>query len=225
MTDDELPGGFVPLPTRDPLLCPSEEKAARETANCAVQLEYIEHLVLDVRINVIRESHLLELHRLAVEGLFPCGGQYRRTNRTAKLEGGGATHVPPEPALVPGLVREALDRINDPAGGHVLARAAYALWRFNWIHPFAGGNGRTSRAVAYLTLCIDLGRCIPGTPSIPTRIAERQDEYVAGLREADAAPEGHEHLGLMTRLFATAAVETLQAFVAEAQRRKEQREP
>jgi fido (protein-threonine AMPylation protein) len=22
-------------------------------------------------------------------------------------------------------------------------RAAYALWRLNWIHPFAGGNGRT----------------------------------------------------------------------------------
>ena len=29
---------------------------------------------------------------------------------------------------------------------------AYLMWRVNWVHPFFGGNGRTSRAVAYMVM-------------------------------------------------------------------------
>jgi Fic family protein len=32
--------------------------------------------------------------------------------------------------------------------------AAYVLWKMNWIHPFADGNGRTARAVSYVVLSI-----------------------------------------------------------------------
>jgi Fic family protein len=79
-----------------------------------------------------------------------------------------------------------LDWINDrrrPA----LERAAYALWRLNWTHPFRGGNGRTSRCIAYLILCMDLGLMMPGLPTLPTLIYERRDDYVAALRAADAS--------------------------------------
>lgn len=33
---------------------------------------------------------------------------------------------------------------------------AYVLWKLNWIHPFADGNGRTARAVAYVVMSIKL---------------------------------------------------------------------
>lgn len=123
----ELPGGLVCLPTQEPLICAPEEKAAIETANCVQQLAYIEYLVETQGIDDIRESHLLELQSLAIAGLYPCGGTYRNWTRSAKLEGGGATHVPPEPALIPSLVREMLDTINDRSSGeHVIVRAAYA---------------------------------------------------------------------------------------------------
>lgn len=182
--DGRLPGGFVSLPSEEPLLCPREEKAQRETSNCVKQLEAIEAYVLDYGVTAIREGHVLELHRLAIEGLYRCGGQYRNVTRDAKLDGGGATHVPPEPALVPGLVREALDVINDTSVGAV-ERMAYALWRFNWIHPFAGGNGRTSRAIAYFIWCIDMKMMPGGVPTFPTRIADERDAYVEALRAAD----------------------------------------
>jgi Fic family protein len=68
-----------------------------------------------------------------------------------------------------------------------LNRASFALWRFNWIHPFSGGNGRTSRAVAYLILCIDVGSVLPGVPTVPALIYERRDEYLKALRAADAS--------------------------------------
>jgi Fic family protein len=60
------------------------------------------------------------------------------------------------------------------------------MWRLNWIHPFAGGNGRTSRAVSYLVLCAKLGYRIPGTKTIPDQIVDCRAPYYEAL---DAALE------------------------------------
>jgi Fic family protein len=58
-------------------------------------------------------------------------------------------HTPPAQYFVRSYSIDALDWLNAQRGAaSALERAAYALWRFNWIHPFAGGNGRTSRALA-----------------------------------------------------------------------------
>jgi Fic family protein len=168
----------------NPLLCDPSEKAALETANGVEQLDFIAHLVNEYKLTDVRESHVLELQRLAVQGLYPCAGSYRTPTRDVVIEGSG--HTVPEPALVPGLVREALDYVNHRPNGSGLHRAAFALWRFNWIHPFSGGNGRTSRALTYLILCIDVGGVLPGVPTVPTLIYESRDEYVRALRVADA---------------------------------------
>lgn len=68
--------------------------------------------------------------------------------------------------------------------------AAYVLWRLNWIHPFVDGNGRTSRAVSYLVLCVKLGCPLPATRTIPERIAANKKRYYDALEMADAAPKG-----------------------------------
>jgi Fic family protein len=61
------------------------------------------------------------------------------------------------------------------------------MWRVNWIHPFFGGNGRTSRAVSYLALCARLGFALPGTPTIPDQIVAHRGPYFEALQAADAA--------------------------------------
>jgi Fic family protein len=94
-------------------------------------------------------------------------------------------HELPEVAFVPSLVRDAVDWINRETARSALERASYALWRFNWIHPFAGGNGRTSRALAYLIVCMQEGRMLPGVPSMPSLIYEHRDEYIQVLRAVD----------------------------------------
>jgi len=168
------------------LLCDPSEKASREAANGVVQLEYIDHLVSDLGATDLRESHVLELHRLAIDGIYPCGAQYRTPTRNAYIS--GSKHQIAEPALVPSLVRDAVNLINAERGHRSsLERAAYALWRFNWIHPFPGGNGRTSRALCYLIVCIDNGAMLPGQPTMPRLIHERRDEYIAALQAADAS--------------------------------------
>jgi Fic family protein len=96
-------------------------------------------------------------------------------------------HKIPEPALVPALVNQAIDWINRERHRPPLERAAYALWRFNWIHPFRGGNGRTSRAVAYLIVCMSEKTMLPGSPTMPDLILPRRDEYIRALQQVDAA--------------------------------------
>ncbi len=61
------------------------------------------------------------------------------------------------------------------------------MWRLNWIHPFDDGNGRTSRVVSYLVLCIGLKIELPGSPTIPQQIQEDRSAYFDALEKADQA--------------------------------------
>lgn len=177
-----MPGGG----RHDPMLCPPGEKAEREAANGVGQIDYLTYLVTEMKVTELRESHVLELQRLAIEEIYPCGGTYRDARTDIRIS--NSEHVPPESAFVRAHVQEMIDWINSrrlttPA----LERAAYALWRLNWIHPFRGGNGRTSRCVAYMIICLDLGLMMPGIPTLPTLIYDRRAKYVEALQAADAS--------------------------------------
>jgi Fic family protein len=84
-------------------------------------------------------------------------------------------------------VEEMCEYVNENWGKSALHLAAYLMWRLNWIHPFSGGNGRTSRAVSYLVLCARLGHRLPGTNTIPEQIVANRQPYYAALDAADAA--------------------------------------
>ncbi len=173
-----------------PLLCAPDEKAALEARNGVEQLDYITELV-ENGARELRESHVLGLQDIAIRDVYPCGGKYRTALQHVVIA--NSAHTLPEAAFVPSLVRDAVDWINLGRGQRsALERAAYALWRFNWIHPFAGGNGRTSRAVAYLIVCMDAGRMLPGVPSMPSLIYDHRDEYLVALRAADASLRGDD---------------------------------
>lgn len=168
------------------LCCPPKDKEELEARNGALQFQYIAELVVKRGARKLRESHVRELQGLAIEGIYSCGGTYRDVVRDVYIQ--GSSHQVPSAALVPNLVREAIEWINDDAGVRQLSaleKAAYALWRFNWIHPFRGGNGRTSRAIAYLIVCMDHGSMLPGSITMPTFIARARDEYIDALRAVD----------------------------------------
>lgn len=78
------------------------------------------------------------------------------------------------------------DYVNDNwAEKAPLHLSAYIMWRLNWIHPFDDGNGRTSRAVSYLLLCVRLGYRLPGVQTIPELIASAKVPYYDALEKAD----------------------------------------
>jgi Fic family protein len=108
--------------------------------------------------------------------------------RPGGIEIKGSKHTPPGAHLVPELLEQMCDHINENwTKLSPLHLAAYTLWRMNWIHPFIDGNGRTSRVVSYLVLCVRLGYVLPGTTTIPEQISKNKDPYYQALEAADKA--------------------------------------
>ena len=171
------------------LIADPEAKASQEARNALKQfdtvIEAVEHWLESGRKFKLRTSLVLQLNRVALQGISSYAGNFR----PAGIEIKGSKHQPVGAHLVPEKIEELCDYINDNWGKTAVHLAAYAMWRLNWIHPFTDGNGRTSRALSYLVLCIRLGYKLPGTNTIPDQIAAKKDPYYKALEAADRAFE------------------------------------
>jgi Fic family protein len=168
------------------LVADNLEKAKREAANALRQTERVRGYVMDAidgRPFKLRPSTILDLNRCAIEGLDSYAGVWR----PAGVAIAESKHIPPGGHLVPGLVEELCDYVND----HWIDRSAihlasFVMWRLNWIHPFTEGNGRTSRAVSYLVLCAKERAWFPGVTTIPDQIIANRTPYYEALEAADS---------------------------------------
>jgi Fic family protein len=126
----------------------------------------------------------LALHREALTGISIFAGNYR----PAGVEIEGSKHQPPGAHLVPEHVEQMCDYVNEHwQQATPLHLGSYIMWRLNWIHPFADGNGRTSRILSYVVLSIRAGFVLPGTPTIPDQIVDNRNPYFDALDAADRA--------------------------------------
>jgi Fic family protein len=161
-------------------------RAEREARNALRQvdavIELIEYFTHPERKFKLRPSHLLHLHRIALDGISSYAGNWR----PAGIKIGGSQHQPIGAHMVPGEIEEMCDYVNDNwKKSTAIHLAAYALWKLNWIHPFTDGNGRTARAFSYLLLCLRLGYRLPGKKTIPEQIASDKTPYYRALEAAD----------------------------------------
>lgn len=168
------------------LIADPDELAKREAENGLRQFDTViglvdRHIVEHWRFK-LRVSIILGLHRDALLGVHPLAGNFRPST----VEIRGSRHIPPDAWQVPQLVEELCDYVNDHwERATPVHLAAYVLWRLNWIHPFADGNGRTARAISYLVLCMKMGGRIPGVRTIPDLISQNKNPYYDALEAAD----------------------------------------
>lgn len=178
------------------LISDPDQKARQEAKNGLRQfdsaIEQIEHWLQSGRSFKLRPSAIMGLNRLALDGLSNYAGIYRPTG----IQIQGSKHSPPPAYLVPELVEEMCDYVNANWSRSALHLASYVLWRLNWIHAFVDGNGRTTRTVSFIVLCIRLGYRIPGTNTIPEQISRDKKPYYAALELADAAYETDKKLNV-----------------------------
>ncbi len=123
-------------------LSASSPRSEREVLNYFAGLHYIEQ---HSNIERIRHEDIFELHRILADGVMDQGqaGRYR----TIQVRVG--QYTPPPAQDVSPLMMELLDWWNGPASelSPVLS-SAILHYRFEEIHPFADGNGRTGRALS-----------------------------------------------------------------------------
>jgi Fic family protein len=162
----------------------------------------------------LRLSLVLTLHREALAGISLYAGNFR----PAGVEIEGSKHEPPGAHLVPELVEELCDYVNDHwEVSTPIHLGAYIMWRLNWIHPFADGNGRTSRILSYVVLSIRAGFVLPGTPTIPDQIVDNRTPYFEALDAADDAfAAGKIDVSKMENLIGTLLAAQLAGFYQSA---------
>ncbi len=188
------------------LVADPDEQARVEAANGLRQYDHVISLVREwtdpERKFRLRPSMLLNLQRTALEGLSGYAGNYR----PGAVEIGKSKHTPPAAHLVAELIEDMCEYVNLNFDGKNAAHlAAYVMWRLNWIHPFADGNGRTSRAASYLVLSVKSGHVLPGKTTIPEQIALNKAPYYEALEAADEAwKRGHVDVSKMEALLSAA---------------------
>ncbi len=124
----------------------SPDRSQREVLNYFAGLRYIEK---HPRKKNIRHEDIFSLHRILADSVMDQGqaGRYR----TIGVRVG--SYQPPPADAVSGLMFELLEWWNTEASrmSPVLS-SAILHYRFEAIHPFADGNGRTGRALALWAL-------------------------------------------------------------------------
>jgi len=195
-----------------------DELAQKESFNVVEQFRAVSDMVETYlqpdRPFKLRPSHLLHLHRAALDGITAYAGNWR----PAGIEIGDSKHKPPAAFEVPERVEELCDYVNEKwTEKSPLHLASYVMWRLNWIHPFTDGNGRTSRAVSYLVLCIRLRALLPGRLTIPEQIEQDRTPYYRALEAADDAwAAGGIDLTAMKQLLGSMLAKQLHAIYEES---------
>lgn len=134
------------------------------------------------------EKDLLEAHRLLMSGLIDAAGSYR-TGGVGVMEGSHVIHMAPPTERIPSLMGD-LFRWLSTSDTHPLIASSVFHYEFEFIHPFADGNGRMGR----LWQSLILARWNPLFGDIPVEslVCEHQAEYYQALqestRQSDCAP-------------------------------------
>ena len=176
------------------------------------------------------EKDLLEAHRILMSGLVDEAGMYRSGGVGVKA-GPRVIHMAPPADRVPQLMSDLLDWLKTTEE-HPLVTGCVFHYEFEFIHPFADGNGRMGR----LWQSLILTHWNPLFADIPVEslIFEHQAEYYRALQESTRGTDCAPFIAFMLRMIldavlaptpevtpeATPEVALLSAFSGEMTRRR-----
>jgi len=135
-----------------------------------------------------READLLQAHQVMMQGLIDEAGHYRGGG-VGVMHGKQVIHMAPPAKRVPQLMNNLLAWLAQ-SEEHALIRSAVFHYEFEFIHPFADGNGRMGR----LWQTLILSRWNPLLADLPVEniVHAHQAAYYQSLQQSseqgDSAP-------------------------------------
>lgn len=124
---------------------------------------------------------LLKAHKVMMERLIPENGKFR-SGGVGVFDGDVVVHMASPARLVPGEIQDLFDWYKSTEI-HPLIRSAIFHYEFEFIHPFADGNGRMGRM--WHSLLLGRWNEIFYWLPIEELIRSRQQEYYDTLGKAD----------------------------------------
>jgi Fic family protein len=142
------------------------------------------------------EAELLEAHRILMAGLIDEAGTYRRGG-VGVMAGGQVIHMAPPASRVPALMHDLFQWLV-ASDQHPLIISSVFHYEFEFIHPFADGNGRMGR----LWQTLILTRWNPLFAHIPVEslIHEHQADYYHALQKSTVQTDSAPFIEFMLRM-------------------------
>lgn len=132
-------------------------------------------------LNPLDIGDLLKAHRLMMDNLVKENGVFR-SGGVGVFEGEKLIHAAPPANYVPQLIAD-LFKWYKQSELHILIKSCIFHYEFEFIHPFADGNGRMGRM--WHTLLLSQWSELFAWLPIEELIRERQQEYYDALAVAD----------------------------------------
>lgn len=153
----------------------------QEVKNAIKTYEMCPHL------DAFKEEDLLKAHAQMMEAIIDNPGRYRHGGVGVFSEQ-GLVHMAPPADRVPYLMRDLFEWLNQ-SKDHLLIRSCVFHYEFEFIHPFADGNGRMGR----LWQSLILGKLHPLFEHLPVEnmvFSNQQAYYDAITASTQAANSG-----------------------------------
>ncbi len=130
-------------------------------------------------------ADLLRAHELLMHGLIDECGHFRRAG-VGIYRGDQLVHMAPPPSRISSLMDDLLAWLQG-SDWHPLIISCVFHYEFEFIHPFADGNGRMGRL--WQTLILSQWRPVLAYLPVEAVIREEQDAYYSALSAADRLGE------------------------------------
>ena len=125
---------------------------------------------------------LLKAHKVMMTALIDGPGKFRRGG-VGVFDGKKAVHIAPPAEFVPGQIKDLFKWLKS-APDHLLIKSCVFHYEFEFIHPFADGNGRLGRLWQSLILT-ELHPMFQYLP-IESMVHDNQPEYYRAINVSSA---------------------------------------
>ena len=158
---------------------------------------------LMLQLNPASVDDLLKAHKLMMNGLVPENGRFR-SGSVGVFDGERLIHMAPPAEFVPEHIHNLFAWYQE-SQLHPLIKSSVFHYEFEFIHPFADGNGRMGRMWHSLLLgrWKELFFWLP----IEELIQSRQQEYYNALGVADKQADSAEFVELMLEIIRDSLME------------------
>ena len=139
------------------------------------------------------EPDLLEAHAILMRGLLDEAGRYR-AGGVGVMQGEQVTHMAPPAERVPGLMADLLGWLKTNEE-HPLIAGSIFHYEFEFIHPFADGNGRLGRL--WQTLILSCWRPVLADLPVESLVHTHQEGYYRAIAENTARTDSAPFIAFM----------------------------
>ncbi|MDQ7075898.1 MAG: Fic family protein [Gammaproteobacteria bacterium] len=177
-----------------PVIAPPKE--VQEVRNALQAYEKLDHWQAD------QQNDVLNAHQLLMQGLIDDAGHYRQSG-VGVMQGDVVIHMAPPANRVAGLMQDLLHWLRH-SKEHSLIRSCVFHYEFEFIHPFADGNGRMGRL--WQTLILSQWKPIFAHLPVESLVYAHQAEYYLALQESTEQTNSAPFIAFMLQRILEACV-------------------